>query len=52
MCVALFQMTAHASKNINAQFEYSLKVSVDYSKRDAYLKRTGEKPSEYEKYLK
>jgi hypothetical protein len=52
MCVALFHMTGHASKNINAQFEYSLKVSVDYSKRDAYLKRTGEKPSEYEKYLK
>jgi len=52
MCVALFHMTGHAAKNINAQFEYSLKVSVDYSKRDAYLKRTGEKPSEYEKYLK
>ena len=52
MCVALFHGTAHATKNFNTQFEYSLKVSVDYAKRDAYLKRTGEKPSEYEKYLK
>jgi hypothetical protein len=48
---AIFYLPANATKNINTQFEYSLKVSVDYSKRDAYLKRTGEKPSEYEKYL-
>jgi hypothetical protein len=52
LVVFLLNSTAFAAKNLNTQFEYSLKISVDYSKREAYLKRTGEKPSEYEKALK
>jgi len=47
-----FLSNAYAVKNFTTNFEYSLKVSVDYSKRDAYLKRTNEAPSKYEKLLK
>lgn len=41
-----------ASTTIKTSFEYSLKVNVDYSKRDSYLKRYGVPPSNYETLLK
>jgi len=39
-------------KGMKTNFEYSLKVNVDYSKRESFLKRTGEPPSNYEKLMK
>jgi hypothetical protein len=39
-------------KGFKTNFEYSLKVNVDYSKRESFLKRTGEPPSNYEKLMK
>lgn len=40
---------AQAPKDIAANFEYELKLSVDASKRAAYLKKMNEQPSPYEK---
>lgn len=40
---------AQTSKDIAANFEYELKLSVDASKRAAYLKKMNEQPSPYEK---
>ncbi|CAM3654676.1 DUF3108 domain-containing protein [Polynucleobacter brandtiae] len=40
------------STAINTQFEYDLKVTVDASKRSAYLARTKEEPSPYESVYK
>ena len=37
---------------INTQFEYDLKITVDSSKRSAYLARTKEEPSPYESVYK
>lgn len=37
---------------INTQFEYDLKITVDSSKRSAYLARTKEEPSPYEAVYK
>lgn len=38
--------------SINTQFEYDLKITVDSSKRAAYLARTKEEPSSYEAVYK
>lgn len=40
------------STAINTQFEYDLKVTVDASKRSAYLARSKEEPSPYESVYK
>ncbi|CAM3791054.1 DUF3108 domain-containing protein [Polynucleobacter antarcticus] len=40
------------ASSINAQFEYDLKVTVDASKRSAYLARSKEEPSPYESVYK
>lgn len=45
----LLSAAASAQSNpTNAQFEYDLKITVDSSKRAAYLARTKEEPSPYE----
>ncbi len=40
---------AQAPKDIAANFEYELKLSVDASKRASYLKKMNEQPSPYER---
>ena len=40
---------AQAPKDFSANFEYELKLSVDANKRAAYLQKTNEQPSPYEK---
>jgi hypothetical protein len=40
---------AQTPKNINTNFEYELRLSVDANKRTAYLKKHNEEPSPYEK---
>ncbi len=42
-------MIAQTPKDINTNFEYELKLSVDANKRAAYLAKTGEQASPYEK---
>lgn len=42
-------VTAQTPKDISANFEYELKLSVDANKRAAYLKKMNEQPSPYEK---
>ncbi len=40
---------AQTPKDINTNFEYELRLSVDANKRAAYLAKTGEQASPYEK---
>lgn len=40
---------AQTPKDINTNFEYELRLSVDAAKRTAYLKKHNEEPSPYEK---
>ena len=40
---------AHAHKDFTTNFEYEVKLSVDASKRTAYLKKMNEQPSPYDK---
>lgn len=40
---------AQTPKDLTANFEYELKLSVDANKRTAYLKKMNEQPSPYEK---
>ncbi len=40
---------AQSPKDLNTNFEYELKLSVDANKRAAYLKKMNEQPSPYEK---
>jgi hypothetical protein len=40
---------AQSPKDIAANFEYELRLSVDAAKRTAYLKKNNEQPSPYEK---
>ena len=40
---------AQTPKDVAVNFEYELKLSVDASKRAAYLKKMNEQPSPYEK---
>ncbi len=42
-------MIAQTPKDINANFEYELRLSVEAAKRMAYLKKNNEQPSPYEK---
>lgn len=49
----IFSMPLAAQQSpINAQFEYDLQITVDSSKRSAYLARTKEEPSPYEAVYK
>lgn len=55
IAVSAFLLSAVVSAQsnpINAQFEYDLKITVDSSKRSAYLARTKEEPSPYEAVYK
>ena len=48
----LIPINSLANTDLSTKFEYTLRVSVDYAKRESYLKRSGDQPSPYEKLLK